>query len=571
MNNVPFKVLALGASMLIGCNALTGVNDLEVVDGASGVGGTSGTGGGGTGGGGTGGAAEAGTCEPGQKSCGDQCVPIDDPAYGCTETECEPCSFENATATCSDHACQFVACNDDWLDCDSDSLCETRIDDENDCTDNVCGHPPKSVDAPCDQDGGNLCDGDGNCVRCGEGQRRCGGNQPQECDADGYWGELAACQGDKPACSNGYCMGVSIVVTGGGHSCARLSNNTVKCWGDNARGQLGNGEMGGIETRPVATLGYAAEEIFAGAQHTCAITPAGKLECWGANDDGQIGNDVFGGEQLGPMEVPGLSSVHLAALGSSFTCARGQLNSEFGVYCWGAAAKGQLGNGTLTNTNAPTTPVPLEGTAAVSSLSAGESHACAVLHPGEVYCWGNNSNGQIGTLATTQENTPYKVTVDIASSVAAGGWHTCALTVGGVYCWGADSGGQVGDGDPPALKVMPNLVEDGETFQSVSTGGQHTCANIGTSAYCWGRNNHGQVGNGNVLDRPSAVAIDGVLLAGPPAPGGAAGTSATDLPPRGHTCALGSEGNVWCWGSNDVGQLGTGTTADSYVPVPVSW
>jgi alpha-tubulin suppressor-like RCC1 family protein len=586
MNYVALRVLAIGASVLVGCNTLTGVNDLEVVDGASGVGGASGTGGGGTGGGGTGGGgtggapggaagSDAGTCEPGQKSCDGQCVSIDAPAYGCTETGCDPCSFENATATCADLACQFVVCNDDWLDCDSDSACETLIDDGNACTENICGHPPKDQGAPCNQNGGTSCDGDGNCVRCAEHDVRCAGNQPQMCDADGVWNDQGSCQGDTPACSEGYCTRVSSVAAGGGHTCALLDDSTVRCWGDNARGQLGNGEMGGIEPTPVVVIGLNnANVIFAGAQHTCAIDQTGGFVCWGANDDGQIGNDTFGGEQLSYIQVGGLTNVQLATLGSNFTCAYGQLNGESGVYCWGGATKGQLGNASTTNTYAPTSAVLLSSNA-VLSLSAGDSHACASLDDGNLQCWGNNSDGQLGnTAAGSMEAVPLGVPVANVETVAAGGWHTCAINVDGLHCWGADSGGQVGSGAPAALKEDPVLIADAsEGFDTITAGGQHTCGTANGNVLCWGRNNHGQLGIGGDASQPSPVVLGGLPTTSSVqlSAGGAVGTSSTDIPPRGHTCAKASDGNIWCWGANDVGQLGTGNTFPSEVPVPVKW
>ena len=554
-------VLALGASILFSCNALTGVNDLKVEEGAPGAGGTSGTGGGGTSGA-PGGAAGAGTCEPGNKFCDGECVSIGDPDYGCTETECDPCSFENATATCVDFACQFEACEDSWLDCDTDLSCETPVDDENDCTDNVCGHPAKTLSAPCDQNGGTHCDGAGNCIGCAEHDVRCDGNQPQVCQAGGTWQNTSACGGAAPVCSEGICVGVSSVAAGAEFNCALLSDNTVRCWGNNGFGQLGNGEAGVSISRPVATLGYYATAIFAGDRHACAINNS-ELECWGANDHGQIGNQVFAEQQLGPIRVDGLTDVQDAALGGGFTCAYGTFMGVKGVYCWGAASEGQLGNANTTDTNAPTDPALLTS-AVVLSLGAGNQHACAVLGDGNFQCWGSNASRQLGNpSAQSTEIVPVGVPLPNASLVSGGNGHTCALSSDGLYCWGSNESGQVGNGSQVATEPV-RIAEASDGYESVSAGALHTCGTVGNTLLCWGRNDQGQLGIGNTVSKDTPVAVDGIFVK----PGKvSAGKASFD----GHTCAIATDGNVWCWGSNSAGQLGTGDTTPSTVPVPVKW
>lgn len=607
-----YRTFLLGGgilSILIGCNALTGINDLEVTDpgiaGSAGSGGSSGgsggaggaagetggaagetggaagqTGGSGGSSGSEGGTGGAGGCPDGWKLCGSDCVDINDPAYGCTESDCQPCDLPNAEARCAGFSCEIDSCVGPWMDCDfSTPGCETPIDDGNDCTKPECGYPPEQAGTVCNQDGGTQCDGTGTCI-CTQDDRRCFGNQPQVCDAIGGWGDANPCAAPSPICSRGQCVRPVRVVTGAAHTCVMLEDATLRCWGDNSSGQLGIGTVGGYEPAPVAPLVSTVLSVFAGTDHTCAIDSSQGLACWGDNSWGQVGVGSWVNEIPEPTKIDSLSSVQLVSLGKWFSCALGNFAGTDGLYCWGAAAAGQHGidNASQGQTDAPTQPVGLPSSPVVS-LATGGAHACVALADGSLHCWGADSQGCLGTdsvaLFTT---TPVEITAvpGSVSKVWCGGDHTCALSSNGMHCWGSDRAGQLGDGLSDLLQALPVSVPwDGDP----ALGGQHTCLTEfdGTKYLlrCWGRNNAGQLGVGTTDDLDEATAASLVLndaaaplVAPSPIPGF---TQPHEVPVHAHTCAIKSDGNVWCWGSNDLGQLGTGNTSPSSSPVAVVW
>ncbi len=242
--------------------------------------------------------------------------------------------------------------------------------------------------------------------------------------------------------------GVASVSAGGTHTCAVTTAGGLKCWGVNGVGQLGNGS-----TVSQATPGYVqgltsgVASVSAGENHTCAVTTAGSLKCWGYDYSGQLGNDLALTNKPTPVDVLGLASgVASVSAGGGHTCA---VTTAGGLKCWGLDNYGQLGND-LALTNKPT-PVDVVGLpAGVASVSAGLYHTCAVTTAGGLKCWGYDYYGQLGNdVALTSLPTPVDVlglTSGVAS-VSADYSHTCALTTaGGLKCWGLNAGGSLGDG-----------------------------------------------------------------------------------------------------------------------------
>jgi alpha-tubulin suppressor-like RCC1 family protein len=182
--------------------------------------------------------------------------------------------------------------------------------------------------------------------------------------------------------------------------------------------------------------------VSSGFWHTCAVTSAGAAQCWGENEYGQLGIGSTTNSAV-PVTVAGLSSgVVAVSAGGDHTCA---LTSAGAVVCWGLNYLGQLGDGSTTDSAVPVKVAGLPSSAV--AISARGSHTCAVLAGGEIACWGDNGNGQLGNGATTPSAVPVPVLgVSSAIAVSAGGGYTCALTsTGAVVCWGDNGNGQLGN------------------------------------------------------------------------------------------------------------------------------
>ncbi len=347
---------------------------------------------------------------------------------------------------------------------------------------------------------------------------------------------------------------VEQVSAGGYHSCAVIAGGTVKCWGENSSGQLGDGSTE-PSPWPVDVAGLTdVVQVSAGDAHTCARTLAGRVLCWGANPSGQLGNGGTG-NQLHPVEVVNLSGATHVSAGFSHTCAV----ADGAARCWGHNGSGQLGNGGTTNA---ATPVNVTGLASgVTQVTTGDYHSCARTANG-IQCWGSNENGQLGnTGAGNGSSTPVAVSgLTGATSVSAGFNSTCALVQnGGVRCWGVNWYGELGDGTtdssptPVAVLGLSGVVE-------LDAGGYHACARTGTgTATCWGGGWNGALGNGSLANHPQPVAVAGL------GSGGIVQINAGTY----HTCAITTGAELLCWGSNATSQLGNGELSSRTRPVAV--
>lgn len=243
--------------------------------------------------------------------------------------------------------------------------------------------------------------------------------------------------------------------------------------------------------------------------------------------------------------------------GQGHTCARSAAGA---AWCWGLNLHGEVGDGSAGNLRA--LPVPVSGLGrGVVAISAGYLHSCALASDGTVSCWGHNDAGQLGDGSTLDANAPVAVAglAGPARAIAAGGFHTCALIDGGsVQCWGSNSNGQLGDG----LSADHPLPADVSGLPGAATGlsaGIDTSCAIDSSggAWCWGADNLGQLGDGANSDCHTPVAVSGLST-------GVATLSAGLW----HTCAI-ADGGAWCWGSNVSGELGNGGASNSNTPVGV--
>jgi alpha-tubulin suppressor-like RCC1 family protein len=248
----------------------------------------------------------------------------------------------------------------------------------------------------------------------------------------------------------------STVTIGTAHVCyLATSDKTVMCWGQSQYGRLGNGTTSaGAVTTPAIINGLAnVTSVSAGATHTCASLSDLSVRCWGQDNWGQIGDGV----SSGPSATPAVVNDHgypLAQImsvssgnGGSHICA---LRNDGQAQCWGRADHGQVGAGAAADI-APVVPVvTADGTSnytGLVSMSSGSSHTCAVLSDGTAVCWGENNQGQLGNPSSADAYTPVPVSnLTGVSAISAGGLHTCALlTNGSVKCWGFNNSGQLGD------------------------------------------------------------------------------------------------------------------------------
>ena len=302
-----------------------------------------------------------------------------------------------------------------------------------------------------------------------------------------------------------------------------------------------------------------ASSVSAGDYHTCVLTSGGGVKCWGWNMHGELGNGNTADRNV-PVDVSGLSSgINAISAGGGHTCA---LTSGGGVKCWGYNEYGELGNGG--NNYGSYVPVNVSGlSSGVSAISAGGLHTCALLTSGGLKCWGWNNYGQLGTGDDTDSNVPVNVS-GLSSGVlaiSAGGSHTCALlTSGGVMCWGRNWDGELGTGNNTDSYVPVNVSGLSSGVLAISAGDAHTCALTSSGGVkCWGLNQEGELGNGSTADSNVPVNVSGL----------SSGVSAI-YASYNHTCALTSGGGVKCWGLNNDGQLGNGNDTNSNVPVNVS-
>lgn len=310
-------------------------------------------------------------------------------------------------------------------------------------------------------------------------------------------------------------------------------------------------------TRPGIAVLVQATQISAGDAHTCALTSGGGVKCWGDNTYGQLG-DGTRTERWTPVDVTGLGSGVSAILAGRYhTCA---LTTIGEMMCWGYNNYSQLGDATTISRSVPVSVTSMG--VGVLALAASTYYTCAVTATGGMKCWGNNGGGQLGDGTTVDSPTP----VDVlglgsgVSAIAAGLAHTCAMTaIGGVLCWGYNGGAQVGPGGGFPFQYTPVGVGGLGVATAIAAGGELTCAvTSGGGLKCWGYNDRGEAGMGTTGRQAYPVDVIGL------------GSGVTSVKAGiNHTCALISGGGVKCWGYNEHGQVGDGTLGETHVPVDV--
>jgi hypothetical protein len=288
-------------------------------------------------------------------------------------------------------------------------------------------------------------------------------------------------------------------------------------------------------------LGSGVADVQAVWDHSCALTDAGGVKCWGHNGDGELGDGTLI-KKLTPVNVDGLhNGVQQISLGFDSGCA---LLDTGAIWCWGYNGNGQLGDGTRTLRKSP---VQVSNITDAVSISAGWDHTCAVLSGGGLQCWGGNDRGEIGDGTQTDRLEPIDVpglTSGVAA-VSAGFDHTCALlNTGAVKCWGNNKNGEVGDGTTTNRLSPTDVSGLGSGVDSISAGYNHTCAVTSAGgAKCWGANESGELGDGSTHQHTAPVNVYR-------ATSGVAQISAGGWRRAGLTCLTTTQGAVQCFGAN---------------------
>jgi len=288
--------------------------------------------------------------------------------------------------------------------------------------------------------------------------------------------------------------------------------------------------------------------IASGDDVSCRISPDGSLACWG-NVGLTLENYL-----PGLLPVTG-TSFQAVSTGIRHVCA---LAFDWSVHCFGWNNQGQLGRGTTSESFERSNQV--RANTRFTSISAGV-HTCGLDSQGVAYCWGPNNEAQLGSSGKMSlVPTPVETGLRF-KSISAGYLHTCGVASDDkAYCWGSNEIATLGDKDARLGSSEPLAVAGGLRFAVVGAGYAHTCGlTLDGEAYCWGDNEHGMLGNGT-----NVMSSEPVRVAG--------GRKYTTLSVAIglHTCALTRAGEAFCWGGNDDGQLGDGSTQSRNVPVPVA-
>lgn len=326
--------------------------------------------------------------------------------------------------------------------------------------------------------------GEYTCVRLPDGSVRCAGRNQFGQLGDGSWTNqttLVSVSGIASA---------TTIAAGDEFACALLADGTAMCWGLGEKGQRGDGTNTQIALTPVAVQGLAgATALTAGYAHACALLNDTTVRCWGANTDGQLGDPSSTGSSV-PIPVPNLTGVIAISAGAFHTCA---LMNDRTVECWGSNGNGQIGDGTTTDAFSPAL---VGGLSNVAAISGGGAHTCALVADGSLQCWGNNYQGQLGNGTTDPSPTPVPVNGIVNAAGVSAGWaHTCAWrSDGSASCWGENTlGNGTTDGATSPVSVT------GVTSATATTSGwwHHSCVMLSDGGVrCWGDNSWGQFGNG---------------------------------------------------------------------------
>lgn len=340
-------------------------------------------------------------------------------------------------------------------------------------------------------------------------------------------------------------------------ACGLATSGNVLCWGSSGAAGID------LFTRTPDPVGIDARSVAISGAYSCALQGTGTAWCWGSNGSGQLGDGTTDHTDS-PVQVTGGVAFSALATGWGHTCGIGVADSL--AYCWGDNSNGQIGDGTSGNTAPPVTAT--SGGVKFVDVTAGAEFTCGLSTGGQAYCWGDNRSGQAGDTTALVDTVAVPTPVDTDSffvAVTAGNYHACALTgAGQAWCWGENAHGELGattteDCNGTACSSIPVLVSGELTFDTLSAGGGHTCGiTAAGDAYCWGTNAEGELGDGTTTDSSTPVLVSG-------------GLTFTRIAAIGDgVCGIDTGSNLYCWGDNGNSQLADGTYTDSSTPVQIA-
>lgn len=384
---------------------------------------------------------------------------------------------------------------------------------------------------------------------------------------------LAACDRDPTGPGEGGNPFAQAIAAGQAHTCALDENGVAYCWGANASGQLGTGATTPSESVPTPVAGGHSFVAISATRHTtCALTADGQAYCWGLGTVGQLGNGGSTSSNV-PVPVAGPERFVEISVGLHHVCA---LTEAGAAYCWGANAFGRLGTG---DEAWSAVPVPVAGGLKFRTISVGLVHTCGLaLNTNRAHCWGANSFTQIdGVRTDSSVNVPVPVAADLSfTSLQAGNTLTCGISGSNTYCWGRDNFGSRGTGTTETAVRTRSAVVGGVRFASLGISAENStvapmCALTSSErVYCWGANRYGQLGSMPEPADECALSAGATPFpcTGTPAPVSAAPIFVAVAAGAEHACGLTRDQEMYCWGSNESGQLGNGNPPYAWSPIP---
>lgn len=372
------------------------------------------------------------------------------------------------------------------------------------------------------------------------------------------WRDLAQLQA---AVSSNQVCDVTPIVSTGLTSYALTGNGDLYAWGDNTESDFGDGTT--TSTTSADIIGQQWDFLSSsGVNYACGIK-GGRLYCWGSRGNGKIGD---GGATAGTQPIP----IAVAGDYSDWSYVYGANGHVCGIrsgiaYCWGNGTEGEMGDGS-TNTSNPSPVLVSGGFTDWQKVAGGSISNCAIRGSGLIYCWGTNSAGNLGDSTAANHFTPAVVSGGFTdwTQVTGASWTHCGLrATGQAYCWGANPNGQIGDNSTTSRQT-PTEVNGAHTdWSQISLGAVNGCGIRGGVAYCWGNNSNGQLGNGTTTNSLIPVAVGGGFTTWTTI---ASGRATASYP----SCGMLDNGKYYCWGGNNLGQLGDSTTTERTTPVEVT-